>query len=412
MTALGRLLEELLGSDSPVAVRAYDGTQFGSPDAKATIVIHSPDAFRRILTRPGELGFARAYVAGDADIEGDVFELFRLQERIPSPRLTLAQAVRLARLVRVRDLRPLPPPPEEMRRRRLGLHTPRRDAESVRHHYDVSNAFYEMVLGPSMTYSCAVFDPPDASLEEAQAAKHELICRKLGVRPGDRLLDVGCGWGSLARHAAAHHGAEVVGVTLSPVQAEWARAAVDAEGLADQVEIRIQDYREVADGPFDVVASVGMFEHVGAARMATYFGRLHRLVREGGRLLNHAISRPAGRPIGTDHNGFIGRYVFPDAELIEVGAVVSAMQQAGFEARHAESLREHYARTLRHWVANLEQHWDDAVAEVGAAQARIWHLYMAGSAVGFEANRVQVHQVLGVKTGPDGESRMPNRPDW
>ncbi len=412
MTRLGRLLEELLGPDTPVAVRAYDGTELGPPDAKATIVIHSPDALRRILTRPGELGFARAYVAGDVEIEGDIFELFRLQDRIPSPRLTPAQVARLARLLRLRDLRPLPPPPEEMPKRRDGLHTIRRDAESVRHHYDVSNRFYELVLGPAMTYSCAVFDPPDADLAEAQAAKHELICRKLGLRPGMRLLDVGCGWGAMARHAATHHGVDVVGVTISPAQAEWARARNEADGLADRIDIRLQDYREVADGPFDAIASVGMFEHVGAERMQVYFGHLHELLAPYGRLLNHAISRPAGQPPGIDPDSFIGRYVFPDGELIEVGAVVTAMQQAGFEARHSESLREHYTRTLRHWVANLELNWDEAVAEVGAARARIWHLYMAGSAAGFEADRIQVHQVLGVKAGPDGDSAMPNRPDW
>jgi cyclopropane-fatty-acyl-phospholipid synthase len=412
MTRLGRLLEEFLGSDSPVAVRAYDGTELGPVDAKATIVIRSPDALRRILTRPGELGFARAYVAGDVDIEGDIFELFRLQGRIPTPRFTPAQLLRLATLVDLRQLRPLAPPPEEMPKRRFGLHTIRRDAESVRHHYDVSNRFYELVLGPAMTYSCALFDPPEANLAEAQAAKHELICAKLGLRPGMRLLDVGCGWGAMARHAASQYGVEVVGVTISPVQAEWARAAVAAAGLADRVEIRVQDYREVGDGPFEAVSSVGMFEHVGAERMATYFGHLHDLIRPGGRFLNHAISRPAGQRPGIDHDSFIGRYVFPDGELIEVGAVVTAMQRAGFEVRHEESLREHYARTLRHWVANLEQHWDEAVAEVGAARARVWRLYMAGSAAGFEADRLQVHQVLGVVPGPGGASGFPLRPDW
>jgi len=412
MTRLGDLLDELLGPDPPVAVRAYDGTELGPPDAKATIVIHSPDALRRILTRPGELGFARAYVAGDVELEGDVFELFRLQERIPSPKFSPGQLLRVARLLHLRDLRPLPPPAEEMPKRRFGLHTIRRDAESVRHHYDVSNRFYELVLGPAMTYSCALFDPPEADLAEAQAAKHGLVCRKLGLRPGMRLLDVGCGWGAMARHAAIHHGIEVVGVTISPAQAEWARARNEAEGLADRIEVRLQDYREVDDGPFDAVASVGMFEHVGAERMQVYFGHLHELLAPAGRLLNHAISRPAGQPPGIDADSFIGRYVFPDGELIEVGTVVTAMQRAGFEARHVESLREHYARTLRHWVANLEEHWDEAVAEVGAARARIWRLYMAGSAAGFEADRIQVHQALGVKTGPDGDSGMPNRPDW
>jgi len=412
MTRLGAFLEETLGPDLPVAVRAWDGTDIGPADAKATIAIHSPDALRRILLRPGELGFARAYVAGDADIEGDIYELFRLRDRFPSPRLTPSQTWRLLRLVDLRHLRPLAPPPEEMPRRRYGLHTLRRDEESVRHHYDVSNRFYDLVLGPAMTYSCALFDPPEASLVEAQSAKHELICGKLGLRPGMRLLDVGCGWGAMARHAAEHHGVEVVGVTLSPVQAEWARSANREAGLADRIDIRVQDYRLVDDGPFDAVSSVGMFEHVGARRMGIYFDHLYGLVRTGGRLLNHAISRPAAQPPGIDQDSFIGRYVFPDGELIEVGAVVTAMQSAGFEARHTESLREHYARTLRHWVANLEQNWDEAVAEVGPARARIWRLYMAGSAAGFEADRIQIHQVLGVKTGTDGESGMPLRPDW
>ncbi len=403
--ALRPLLEELLGADPPVAVRAYDGTEYGPIDAKATLVIRSPDALRRIVTCPGELGFARAYVAGDIEIEGDIYELFRLQERIQSPRLTPSQVARLVPVVGLGNLRPMAPPPEEMPRRRYGLHTLQRDSASVRHHYDVSNAFYRMVLGRSMTYSCAVFEDPHASLEEAQAAKHELICRKLGLRPGMRMLDVGCGWGSMVAHAMAEHGASAVGITLSPPQAEL--AAERAPGA----DIRVQDYRMVDDGPFDAISSVGMFEHVGAKRMAEYFTQLFGLVRPGGRLLNHAISRPAGMSEALAKDGFIGRYVFPDGELLEVGHVVSAMQGAGFEVRHVESLREHYARTLRHWVANLERHWDRAVEEVGANRVRIWHLYMAGSAAGFETGRLSVHQVLGVK--PDGgESHMPLRPTW
>jgi cyclopropane-fatty-acyl-phospholipid synthase len=404
---LGPLLEEFLGRDSPVAVRAYDGTEFGPPDAKATVVVNSPDALRRIVTRPGELGFARAYVAGDLGLEGDIWELFRLQERISSPRLTPAQLVRMARIIGVRHLWPLPPPPEEMSPRRWSRrHTRRRDAESVRHHYDVSNAFYRMVLGPSMTYSCAVFNEPESSLEEAQAAKHELICRKLGLAPGMRLLDVGCGWGSMVGHAVDRHGVDAVGVTLSPPQAEYAASAVPG------ADIRVQDYRAIEDGPFDAISSVGMFEHVGARRMAEYFDRLFTLVAPGGRVLNHAISRRAGTSAAIDPGSFVGRYVFPDGELLEVGTVVSAMQAAGFEIRHVEGLREHYARTLRHWVANLERHWDQAVAEVGAPRARIWHLYMAGSAAGFEAGRLEVHQVLGVRPTPDGSSGMPLRPTW
>jgi cyclopropane-fatty-acyl-phospholipid synthase len=287
-----------------------------------------------------------------------------------------------------------------------------RDAAAVTHHYDVSNRFYRMVLGPSMTYSCAVFPDEGASLEEAQAAKHQLVCCKLGLRPGMRLLDVGCGWGSLALHAVRHHGVTAVGVTLSQPQAELARERAEKAGVADRVDFRVQDYRDVADGPFDAISSIGMFEHVGMARTAEYFSHLRELLRPGGRLLNHAISRPPSRTTRLAPNTFVGRYVFPDGELLEVGTTVSALQAQGFEARHVESLREHYARTLRCWVANLEAHWDEAVDEVGAGRARVWRLYMAGSAAGFDTGRTSVHQVLAVHPGARGTSGMPLRPDW
>jgi cyclopropane-fatty-acyl-phospholipid synthase len=411
--SLGPLLEEFLGSDPPVAVRAYDGTRLGPDDAKATLEIRSPDALRRIVTRPGELGFARAYVAGDIDLEGDIYALFELQERIPSPRLDPAQLLRLVGELGWRQLRPMTPPPEEAQARRFGLHSRQRDAGAIRHHYDVSNEFYRLVLGPSMTYSCALFPRPDTSLEEAQAAKYELICRKLALEPGMALLDVGCGWGGMVRHAAREHGVAAVGVTISPSQAARARELVAEEGLSDRVEIRLQDYRDVADGPYDAISSIGMFEHVGLKRLGTYFEGMRALVGPNGRFLNHAISRPpSDGPPRVRPASFVGRYVFPDGELHEIGTVVSAMQDAGFEVRHMESLREHYARTLRAWVTNLENHWDEAVAEVGPNRARVWRLYMAGSAAGFEAGRIQVHQTLGVHMTADGNSAMPARPDW
>ena len=411
--SLEPLLEDLLGSDPPVAVNAYDGTRFGPDDAKATVEIRSPDALRRIATRPGELGLARAYVAGDIDLDGDIYKLFELQERLPTPRLTPAQFRRVVSSLGFRQLRPMAPPPEEMSPHRFGLHTRSRDAAAIRHHYDVSNAFYRLVLGPSMTYSCALFSDPSTSLEEAQAAKYELICRKLDLQPGMRLLDVGCGWGGMVRHAAREHGVEVVGITISPSQAELGREAVAAEGLADRVEIRLQDYRDIKDGPYDAISSIGMFEHVGLRRLGTYFGSMLTLLRPGGRFLNHAISRPPtdGKP-RVSPNGFVGRYVFPDGELHEIGTVITAMQEAGFEVRHMESLREHYDRTLRSWVTNLENHWEEAVAEVGANRARVWRLYMAGSAAGFEAGRIQVHQTLGVRATDGGVSGMAPRPDW
>jgi cyclopropane-fatty-acyl-phospholipid synthase len=251
------------------------------------------------------------------------------------------------------------------------------------------------------------------TLEQAQEAKHELVCRKLGLheRPGLRLLDVGCGWGSMALHAAARHQAHVVGITISRSQAELARARVAEAGLAGRVEIRLQDYRDVRGETFDAISSIGMFEHVGAGRTAEYFRALRARLRPRGRLLNHAISSPGGSRLG--RRSFMHRYVFPDGELLDVGDVALAMQRAGFELRDIESLREHYALTLRAWVTNLEAAWDTAVSRAGAARARIWRLYMAGSALGFEDAGIAVHQVLGVAADEDGRSGMPaNRDDW
>jgi cyclopropane-fatty-acyl-phospholipid synthase len=407
-------VERIVGPNLPIGVRAYDGSSLGSDEAPATLVVRSPDAIRRILTAPGELGLGRAYVAGELDIEGDIFfALSAIRERLPTAKLRPAQLAAIARLVGLKSLKPLPPPAEEARlhgRR----HSKRRDAAAIAHHYDVSNDFYGLVLGPSMTYSCAVWPSVDPTLEEAQSAKYELICRKLDLHEGDRLLDVGCGWGGMAMYAAREHGARAVGVTLSRAQADWAQKAVADAGVADRVEIRFQDYRDVADGPYDAISSIGMFEHVGLANLGLYFDGLHGLLRPGGRLLNHGISRPARRdsmrtPSRLRRRSFVDRYVFPDGELHEVGAVVSRMQASGFEVRHVEGLREHYALTLRAWVRNLEANWDRAVVEAGAPRARIWRLYMAASALNFEAGRTQVHQVLAVRSD-DGASGMPLRP--
>ncbi|MGH9295618.1 MAG: class I SAM-dependent methyltransferase, partial [Acidimicrobiales bacterium] len=394
--AVADLVTGFLGTDLPVRFEAYDGSTSGSAEAPATVVLKSKDALRRIVARPGELGFARAYVAGDLDVEGDIYAVLSLGERLPAVRLGASQVARLVRLVGPASLRPLPTPPEEAHLRGQ-RHSKERDAAAVRHHYDVGNEFYEMVLGPSLTYSCAVFTSPEETLEVAQANKYELVSRKLGLEPGMRLLDVGCGWGGMVLHAADMHGVDAVGVTLSHEQFELAsKRAVDG-GLSDRVEIRVEDYRDIADGPYDGISSIGMFEHVGEARLAEYFARLFDLLPAGGRLLNHGISRPPGRRARFSKSSFIDRYVFPDGELHEVGRVISVIQRAGFEVRHVESLREHYALTLRHWVANLEASWDRAVDLVGPARARVWHLYMAGSALNFEANRTQIHQVLAVK---------------
>lgn len=407
------LVEQVLGPDVPIAFDAYDGSHTGPDRSDCRVIIRSPAALMRLVTSPGELGLGRAYAAADLEIEGDIFAALALRDRLASLRLNPAQLARAAALAAQSGLHRVPPAPGEARlhgRR----HSRRRDAAAIAHHYDVSNRFYRLVLGPSMTYSCAVWAHPAVGLEAAQSAKHDLVCRKLALKPGMRLLDVGCGWGSMAIHAAKHYGARAVGVTLSARQAAWARDAVAAEGLAGRVEIRRQDYRDVADGPYDAISSIGMVEHVGTGELPRYFGCLHRLLRPHGRLLNHGISRPPQpriRHAAGARRNFVTRFVFPDGELSELGQTVSRLQEAGFEARHVESLREHYALTLRAWVARLEGSWTDAVAEAGPARARIWRLYLAASALNFEAGRTTIFQVLAAR--PErGRSGFPLRPDF
>jgi cyclopropane-fatty-acyl-phospholipid synthase len=411
---LAPVLEEVLGGDLPVAIEAYDGSRAGPAEPPATILVRSPDAIRRIVTSPGELGLARAYVSGDIDIDGDGWAVLALRERMDEVRFKPKALLRLVEAIGGwREIHRVTPPAIEAHLHGR-LHSRSRDAAAISHHYDVSNAFYRMVLGPSMTYSCAVFGDPSDSLEQAQENKYELICRKLGLEPGMRLLDIGCGWGGMVLHAARHHGVQAVGVTISTRQAELAEKRAVEAGLSDQVEFRLQDYRDVLDGPYDAVSSIGMFEHVGEARLAEYFERIHGLLRPGGRLLNHGISRPPndGSKPPISRRSFIGRYVFPDGELHEVGRVTSVIQDAGFEVRHLESLREHYSLTLRRWVDNLDAHWDEAVEEVGEQRARVWRLYMAGAAINFDMGRTQIHQILAAPKTEDGRSGMPLRPSF
>jgi cyclopropane-fatty-acyl-phospholipid synthase len=405
--ALAPLLHAVLGENLPVEIRFWDGSRLGPDGGGATVVLHSPHAVRRILYSPSEVGFARAFVLGEADIEGDALGVLRAIVREAPDELrigarTLVRTLRAGARLGVLG-RPLPRPAEEARLRG-GPHSKVRDAAAIAHHYDVGNDFYRLVLGESMTYSCARFADPSDRLETAQATKYDLICRKLGLGPGMQLLDVGCGWGGMAMHAAAHYEATAVGVTLSQQQYELARKRVADAGLSDRVEIRLQDYREVT-GSFDAVSSIGMFEHVGKAQMASYFRVLAGVLREGGRFLNHAISTPNGAQF--DRHSFAARYVFPDGELQDVAAVVAAMEAVDLEARDVESLREHYALTLRRWVDNLAAHWDEAVSLVGPVRARVWRLYMLGAIVSFEVNDISVHQVLAVKTPADGVSGMP-----
>ncbi len=410
------LIQAILGAGTPVRFEFWDGTSLGPAAGPGAMWVQSPDVVRRILWAPDEIGLGRAFVSGDVDIDGDLIAVLAdLQRALPDrSHLGIAAVVAATRSAwRLGALgRPLPVPIEEARPTGV-RHSRSRDARAVRNHYDVGNEFYRLVLGPSMTYSCARFTQPDMTLEQAQTAKHDLVCHKLGLaeRTGVRLLDVGCGWGSMAMHAAARFNAKVLGITLSNPQAQLARQRIAEAGLGDQVEIRVQDYRDLSGESFDAISSIGMFEHVGKERMAEYFATLRNVLVPGGRLLNHAISTPEGSKLG--RRSFIGRYVFPDGELIDVGEVVLGMQRAGFELRDVESLREHYALTLRTWLANLEDAWDDAVAQVGIARARIWRLYMAASVNGFEDGGIAVHQVLGVVPKPGGSSGMPpTRRNW
>jgi cyclopropane-fatty-acyl-phospholipid synthase len=419
---LRSVAEQVLGVPLPVRLRAWDGSEAGPPGAP-TLVVRNRRALRRMLFKPGELGLARAWVAGDLDIEGDLYGALAVMsgliwERGEDSR-TLAQALRdPAVRAAVRELvklagPPLPPaPPREEVRRRSHLHTRRTDRQAISHHYDVGNDFYEIVLGPSMVYSCAYWGAVDDAdtLETAQRDKLELVCAKLGLSPGQRLLDVGCGWGSMAIHAAREHGVSVVGVTLSQEQAAFARKRVADEGLTDRVEIRVQDYRDVRDGPYDAISSIGMAEHVGAERYLEYAENLYGLLKPGGRLLNHQIARrPQRDESAYDVDEFIDAYVFPDGELAPVGSTVTQLERAGFEVRDVESIREHYARTLRRWVANLEADWPRAVRLTSPGRARVWRLYMAASALAFEHNRIGVNQVLAVRTPDSGASGLPLR---
>ncbi|MFF3244395.1 class I SAM-dependent methyltransferase [Streptomyces sp. NPDC002870] len=421
---LTTLAEELLGTPLPVRIRAWDGSEAGPPGAPVLVVRHRR-ALRRLLWRPGELGLARAWVAGEIDVDGDLYHALDLlagllwqrgddAEDSGNPLLDPRVRAGARGLLKIGGaLPPPPPPPEEVRRRAGPLHTKLRDKRAISHHYDVGNDFYALVLGPSMVYSCAYWQD-GGTLEDAQRDKLDLVCRKLALTSGDRLLDVGCGWGSMAIHAAREYGVQVTGVTLSREQAAYARKRIAEEGLTDRIEIRVQDYRDVRDGPYDAISSIGMAEHVGQVRYTKYADQLFSLLKPGGRLLNHQIARRPERDESAYRvDEFIDRYVFPDGELAPLGRTVATLEEAGFEIRDVESIREHYALTLRRWVANLEANWRQAVRHSSPGRARVWRLYMAASAVSFERNRIGVNQILAVKTPEGGESGLPLRArDW
>jgi cyclopropane-fatty-acyl-phospholipid synthase len=416
---LAEVFEQVAGPDTPVEFRAYDGSSSGSAGSPpVTVTVRDKTAVSYLAQAPGSLGLARAFVSGHLDVDGDMYTALR--------RLTGAHQLAMGAADKIAVLRSLggprllfprvPPPPQEVRVNRSWLngrrHSMSRDANAISHHYDVSNTFYEWVLGPSMAYTCACYPTADATLEQAQEYKFDLVARKIGLEPGMRLLDVGCGWGGMVIHAARHYGVKALGVTLSEQQALWAQRAIKEAGLDEIAEVRHLDYRHVTETDFDAVSSIGLTEHIGKANLPGYFSFLAGKLRPGGRLLNHCITRPDNQGKASVRGGFIFRYVFPDGELEGPGYIMSAMNDNGFEVRHEENLREHYAMTLAAWCANLDAHWDEAVAEVGEPIARVWRLYMAGSRLGFERNDIQLHQVLGVKLRDGGEASFPLRPDW
>ncbi len=414
---IGEAFGSLLRDGVPVRFTAYDGSSAGPADAEVGLHLATERGLSYVLTAPGDLGMARAYVSGDLDITGvhpgDPYAAMKhLQNHLRFRRPTASEAMRLVRGLGFAYLKPPPLPPQEhlprWRRAVEGLrHSMARDAEVIGHHYDVSNRFYELVLGPSMTYTCALFPTDETTLDEAQHAKYDLVARKLDLRPGQRLLDVGCGWGGMVRHAAREHGVRALGVTLSLQQAEWAKEAIDREGLADLAEVRHLDYRDVVEDGFDAVSSIGLTEHIGRRNYPAYFSFLRDRLRPGGRLLNHCITRSHNRP--TQTGAFIDRYVFPDGELTGSGTIVTAAEDAGLEVQHHENIRVHYARTLAGWCANLVANWDECVAEVGEGTARVWGLYMAGSRLGFERDEIQLHHVLATRNHEGGASDYPLR---
>ena len=424
------VLERLLETIHPreFAVRLWDGEVI-EPDpghpAKFTLVLEHPGSLGRMLWLPSDLTLGEAYIRGDFDVEGDLIAAFALREHFIRPRFSLGELLRFVRVLR-RAARLAPPtqPGREAARLRGRRHSKERDRVAVRYHYDVGNDFYALWLDKNMVYSCAYFRTGEEDIDTAQEAKLDYICRKLRLKPGERLLDIGCGWGGLVLHAAQNYGVEALGITLSPPQAEFARRRIRERGLEDRCRVEVRDYRDVdpGEGPFDKIVSVGMVEHVGVEKLPVYFEKAWSLLKPGGVFLNHGITvgpdpTPSDAPSGWlrtlfKQGQFIQRYVFPDGELHPIHVSLRAAADVGFEVRDLESLREHYALTLRHWVRRLEARHDEVVRVAGEAVYRIWRLFMAGSAYHFEIGKLNVYQALLVK--PDrGRSGLPlTREDW
>ena len=391
---LASLVRQAVGVDLPVRIRAWDGSTAGPADGP-TLVIRSRRALRRLVRAPGELGLARGYVAGDLDVEGDLADGLRQAWRVAPNRRPATRRLRAAvTAVRLGALGPPPAPPACEARPAGRLHTRARDRAVIAHHYDMSNEFYALLLDETMAYSSAYYTHEGQSLHDAQLAKLDLVCEKLGLRPGMRLLDVGCGWGSLILHAAERYGVHATGITLSAQQRDLVAKRIAERGLADRVEVRLQDYRDLA-GSFDAVASIEMGEHVGEQNYPAYLRTLHRVLRPGGRLLLQQMSRHAGAAPGG--GAFIEGYIAPDMHMRPMAETVRHLEAAGFEVRDVETLREHYVRTVRDWLARFESRWDDIVSLQGEQVARAWRLYIAGGALAFEQGRMGVDQFLAVR---------------
>jgi cyclopropane-fatty-acyl-phospholipid synthase len=397
-----------VGGDLPVRLRAWDGSEAGPADAPL-VELRTPDALRRLLWHPGELGVAQAYVTGELEVAGELgaalthaFATGRERGITGRPFLSGQSPRWLARTARtLRELgvigRPLPAPASQARVRGR-LHSPRRDRRAISHHYDLSSEFYELILDPSMAYSCAYYgDDPDQSVESAQRAKLDLVCRKLDLGPGRTLLDVGCGWGSLSLHAAEHVGARVVGVTIAAEQKRFVDRRIAERGLGDRVEIRLQDYREVSErGVFDAVGSLEMGEHVGERHYPSYVEVLRRSVRPGGRVLVQQMSRTGRHPGG---GPFIESFIAPDMHMRPVGETVALLERGGLEVRDVHALREHYVRTVAGWLDSFEAHRSELTALVGEEVVRVWRLYLVGGALAFRDGRMGVDQILCVRPG-------------
>jgi cyclopropane-fatty-acyl-phospholipid synthase len=411
---LARLFRAAVSADLPIRLRAWDGSETG-PDTGPVLVVRDRRALRRLLWSPNELGLAQAYVLGEIDVDGDLAAGLREVWRTLGARRQQHSAdgvrppgpIRLARLlpdaIRLGAVGTKPKPPSVQARLTGAEHSRERDRAAIAHHYDLSNAFYELLLDEHMAYSCAYFtdDAPGYALDDAQRDKLDLVCRKLGLRPGMRLLDVGCGWGSLTVYAAREYGVHVTGVTLAAAQRDHVAARIAAADLGDRARVLLLDYRDIADGPYDAIATIEMGEHVGDARYPAFAAGLHRLLRPRGRLLVQQMSRGRVAPGG---GAFIERYIAPDMHMRPVGETVARFEAAGFEVRDVHAMREHYVRTVAAWHRRLESRWDDAVALVGEATARVWRLYLVGGALAFEQRRMGVDQILAVKPDALGDA--------